>query len=105
MTALDPSLKEQTRAGEPADKTSIAAVLRIIRSMIAEPSETRPPSASLEERLRNATTDSYQRRSKKQSRNYPRRKEEPCTGAPIILAATEEQRKTARKFLAGQRAA
>jgi hypothetical protein len=99
------ALKEQTRAGEPADKTSIAAVLRIIRSMIADPSETRPPSASLSNRLRNATTDSYQRHSKKQSRNYPRRKEEPSTGAPIILTATEEQRERARNILAGQRAA
>jgi hypothetical protein len=99
------AMKEQTRAGEPADKTSIAAVLRIIRSMIAEQSETRPPSESLENRLRNATTDSYKRHSKKQSRNYPRRKEEPCTGAPIILTATDEQREKARKFLAGQRAA
>jgi hypothetical protein len=99
------AMKEQTRAGEPADKTSIAAVLRIIRSMIADPSETRPPSASLPNRMRNATTDSYQRHSKKQSRNYPRRKEEPCTGAPIILMATEEQRERARNILADKRAA
>jgi len=99
------AMKEQTRAGEPADKTSIAAVLRIIRSMIADPSETRPPSASLPSRLRNATTDSYQRRSKKQSRNYPRRKNEPWTGPPIILTATKEQTKRAREILAGRRAA
>jgi hypothetical protein len=99
------AMKEQTRAGEPADKTSIAAVLRIIRSMIADPSETRPPSSSLPNRMRNATTDSYQRRSKKQSRNFPRRKEEPCTGAPIILMATEEQRARARNIFADQQAA
>jgi Transposase DDE domain len=99
------AVKEQTRAGEPPDKTSIAAVLRVIRSMIGDASEVRPPSASLENRLRNATTDSYQRRSKKQSRNYPRRKEEPCTGAPVILTATDDQRETARKLLARQRAA
>ena len=99
------AMKEQTRAGEPPDKTSIAAVLRIIRSMITDPSEARPPSASLQNRLRSATTDSYQRHSKKQSRNYPRRKEEPCTGAPIILKATAEQREKARKILASQAAA
>jgi hypothetical protein len=99
------AMKEQTRAGEPADKTSIAAVLRIIRSMIAERSEKRPPSASLGKRLENATTDSYQRHGKKQSRNYPRRKEEPCTGPPIILTATPEQRERARNLLPRQRAA
>ena len=97
--------REQARAGEPADKTSIAAVLRIVRSMIADPSEVRPPGASLQSRLRNATTDSYQRHSKKQSRNYPRRKEEPRTGPPIILTATDEQREQARKILATQAAA
>lgn len=98
------ALKEQTRAGEPADKTSIAAVLRIIRSMIADPSETRPPSASLPNRLGNATTDSYQRHGKKQSRNYPRRKHEPWTGPPILLTATEEQKERARKIWADQQA-
>jgi len=99
------AMKEQTRAGEPADKTSIAAVLRIVRSMIVDPSEARPPSESLQNRLRNATTDSYQRQSKKHSRNYPRRKEEPCTGAPLILMATAEQREKARKILASKAAA
>jgi len=99
------ALKEQTRAGEPAEKTSIAAVLRIIRSMIAESSETRPPCASLPNRLQNATTDSYQRHGKKQSRSYPRRKEEPWAGPPKILTATEEQRERARNILAGQQAA
>jgi hypothetical protein len=99
------AMKEQTRAGEPADKTSIAAVLRIIRSMIADPSETRSPTASLPNRLRNATTDSYQRHTKKQSRNYPRRKQEPWTGPPIILTATEDQRKRVREILANRQVA
>jgi hypothetical protein len=99
------AMKEQTRTGEPADKTSIAAVLRIIRAMMAGRSEKRPARASLGKRLQNATIDSYQRRGKKRSRNYPRRKEEPCTGAPIILTATLEQRERARKILRGQAAA
>jgi hypothetical protein len=99
------AVKEQTQAGEPAAKTSIAAVLKIIRSMMAAYSEPRAPSASLGNRLRNATTDTYQRRSKKRSRNYPRRKEEPSAGPPIIVAATAQQTEAARKFFAGQAAA
>jgi hypothetical protein len=99
------AMKEQTRSGEPADKTSIAAVLRIIRSMTACRSERRPSNASLGKRLQDATTDSYQRHGKKRSRNYPRRKEEPCTGAPIILTATADQRERARELLPRQRAA
>jgi hypothetical protein len=99
------AVKEQTRAGEPADKTSIALVLRIVRSMMAAAEETRASTESLGARLRNATTDSYQRSSKKKSRNYPRRKEEPSAGPPIILEATAEQRHRARKLLADQAAA
>ena len=99
------AVKEQTQAGEPAEKTSMAAVLRIIRSVMAAPSETRSPRASLGRRLANATTDSYQRHGTKRSRNYPRRKEEPSAGPPTIIAATAEQKDSARKILAGKAAA
>ncbi len=99
------AVKEQARAGEPAKQTSIAAVLRIIRSMMAARSEKRPASASLGKRLQGATTDSYQRHGKKRSRNYPRRKEEPSAGPPVIATATAEQRSKARKLLAGKAAA
>jgi hypothetical protein len=99
------AIKEQTQLGEPAEKTSLAAVLRIIRAMMAAQSEKRAASDSLAKRLQAATTDSYQRNSKKQSRNYPRRKEEPWTGPPVVLRATAEQREQARKIMAAQRAA
>jgi hypothetical protein len=99
------ALKEQTRAGEPAKKTSIAAVLRIVRSMMAARLEKRPASASLVRCLQDATTDSYQRHGKKQSRDYPRRKDEPSTGPPVILTATPAQRTRARNFLPHLRAA
>ena len=59
------AVKEQSRAGEPAAKTSSAAVLRVIRSMIAEQSATRPQSAALGQRLRQATTDAYHGRARK----------------------------------------
>lgn len=99
------AVKEQTRSGEPATKTSIASVLRILRSMMAAPSETRASSESLRKRLQNATTDSYTRHGKKKSRNYPRRKQEPSAGPPIILKATAKQRHAARKLLTKQAAA
>lgn len=82
--------KEQTQTEEPPPKTSIAAVLQIVRSLIAEQSEPREACASLEQRLSGATTDSYKRHTKKKSRNYPRRKEEPWAGAPIITLAGKE---------------
>jgi hypothetical protein len=97
--------KEQTQVGEPTKQTSIAAVLRIIRAMMAAQSEKRPAGAALGRRLQGATTDSYQRHGSKRSRNYPRRKQEPFAGPPIIVVATAEQRNKARKFLAGKAAA
>ena len=39
-----------------------------------------------------ARIDEYERHSKKKSRNYPRRKDEPSTGAPKILIASKTQR-------------
>jgi hypothetical protein len=92
------ALKEKTQVGEPAEKTSIAAVLRIIRSMMAAPGEKRSLSASLEKQLATATTDSYQRHGEKRSRNYPRRKEEPFAGPPIIVEATAKQKAAAREI-------
>jgi hypothetical protein len=84
------ALKAHRQVGEPPPKTSIAAVLQIIRWMIAEQSEVRAVGGSLQQRLTEAITDSYQRHSKKKSRNYPRRKEQPNAGAPIIVEASPE---------------
>lgn len=93
------ALKEQTRIAEPPEKTSIATVLRIIREIITQPSETRPERDALFQRLQRATTDSYQRHTRKKSRNYPRRKEEPRTGKPIITTATAKHRNTLRAIM------
>lgn len=93
------ALKEQSVIGEPPEKTSVATVLRIIREIIAQPSEPRSSRATLFRRLRRATTDSYKRRSSKKSRNYPRRKEEPRTGKPIITTATAKHRKRLKDIM------
>jgi len=84
--------KEQTSLREPTEKTSIAAILRIIRQMMRHAMEPRPAKESLARQLADALVDTYKRTSKKKSRNYPRRKEEPATGKPIILPATQEHK-------------
>lgn len=93
------ALKEQTQAGEPPQRTSIAEVLRVVRSLIAQPSETRTANESLSRRLRRATIDRYQRHGTKKSRNYPRRKEEPSAGAPIIEIATAAHKKQLKNII------
>jgi hypothetical protein len=85
------ALKEQAVPDEPLPQTSIAAVLRIIRTFMYCV-VSRASGRCLAQQLQSATTDTYIRRSKKKSRNYPRRKEEPSAGPPQILLATPEHR-------------
>lgn len=90
--------REQTSLREPNEKTSVAAVLRIIRRMIQHAAEVRPPRESLKTQLAGAVTDTYDRKSKKKSRNYPRRKEEPATGKPVTLKATTEHKQKIKEM-------
>jgi hypothetical protein len=92
------ALKEQVAAGEPPEKTSIAAVLRIIRSIMHKPSEVPPRGESLRKQLEGAVIDTYERHGKKQSRNYPRRKEEPAPGKPKINTATKKHKEALREL-------
>jgi hypothetical protein len=82
------AFKEQTPTAEPREQTSIARVLRIVRSIIKDESTVPPRGKSLQKQLAGAVTDNYERHSKKKSRNYPRRKEEPSAGRPKIRLAT-----------------
>ena len=90
--------KERTAFGEPDETTSVAAAIRIIQKMINNHTATRPTSESLARQLAQATTDTYERTSKKKSRNYPRRKEEPEAGPPKIQVATAAQKRKLRQI-------
>jgi hypothetical protein len=92
------AFKEQAALGEPADRTSIAAVLRIVRSIMYNASHVPRRSESLNKQLEVAVIDTYQRRSKKESRNYPRRKEEPSTGKPKISVASKIHKQKLRQL-------
>jgi hypothetical protein len=86
------ALKERTELGEPDEHTSVATAIRIIRHMVNNHTAVRPARESLRKQLAEATTDNYQRTSKKKSRNYPRRKEEPSAGKPIIHVASRSHK-------------
>jgi hypothetical protein len=81
--------KEQTKFPEPNRKTSIAAVLRVVRRMMQHDAEIPKRTESFPKQLAQAVTDNYKRKSKKKSRNYPRRKEEPAPSKPVINKATK----------------
>ena len=82
------ALKERTKFGDPDEQTSVATAIRIIHNMMNNHSTVRRNQDSLSARLTEAVTDDYERHSKKKSRNYPRRKEEPSAGKPIVKAAS-----------------
>lgn len=81
--------KEQAKVDEPGFTTSVAVILRIVRKMLQSDAVVRECSESFAKQLADAVTDDYQRKSKKKSRNYPRRKEEPATGKPTIRTANK----------------
>jgi hypothetical protein len=92
------ALKERTETGEPDEQTSVAAAIRIIRNMVNKHTAIRPVTESLRNQLAEATTDNYQRRSKKKSRNYPRRKEEPSAGKPMVQIASASQKQKLKQI-------
>jgi hypothetical protein len=92
------AIKEQVAMEDPPEKTSLAAVLRIIRSIMHNVSNVAQRGASLREQLQTAVVDGYERHSKKKSRNYPRRKEEPSAGPPKVTAATETHKQKLRQL-------
>jgi len=93
------AVKEQVEWCEPDAKTSVASVIRIIQAIMKDPDATRTMSESLPRQLADATIDTYHRPSRKKSRNYPRRKEEPSTGKPNILKATAKQRRKLKQII------
>ena len=99
------ALKEQTNTMQPDSQASVAQVLRIIQSILERPDVIPVQGQSLNRRMKNARIDSYTRTSKKKSRNFPRRKEEPRTGPPNVIAATKQQEKQICDFQSLQNAA
>jgi hypothetical protein len=93
------AFKEQVKMEEPHAGTSIAMALRVVRSLIRNEAKVPPRGKSLNQQLFAAVTDNYQRYSQKQSRNYPRRKEEPFAGPPKIESATDEQKRQLQNIL------
>jgi hypothetical protein len=93
------ALREQTDRLEPNAHTSVAMVLRILQHILHCPGEIPARGESFRSRITAATTDTYDRKSKKKSRNFPRRKEEPRTGAPKVERATESQQTLAKAIL------
>jgi len=68
-------------------------VLRILEDTIPRPDLVSVRGQSMGSRLSNARTDTFKRKKPKKSRIYPRRKQEPRTGPPKFVLATNNHRK------------
>jgi hypothetical protein len=89
------ALLEASGAGVAPTKLSFAKLLSAFRRTMRDYLHPTEPGDRLDARLRRAVIDDY-RRAGKQSRNYPRKKNDRPPGRPIILPATKTQRKNAR---------
>ena len=78
------------REGIPARRISVAGVLRAYRRAMREYKSHPDPGESLTELLQKAVIDTYERGSK-DSRDYPRQKQETAAGPPKVVEATEKQ--------------
>ena len=78
--------KEQAKAREPEHSTSIAPVLRIVRQMMQSEAIVPNRNNSFAKQLAQAVTDTYTRKSKKKSRNYPRRSSARRGQIPHVLS-------------------
>ena len=91
--------KEQAKARDPDRQTSIATVLRIVRHMMHRDTAVPKRTECLTKQLAQAVTDNYQRKSKKESRDYPRQKKQKGIAKPTIMVATKADKKRLERYL------
>jgi hypothetical protein len=91
-------LQQMRSVNRPAEDWSLAGALRVMRDAIKERRQKRCSMRWLADQLRGALKDQYQRRGKKASRDYPRKKYEPPAGAPKIRTATPSEVKLAQQL-------
>jgi hypothetical protein len=84
-------------SGVPARRISVAKLLYAYRRSLREYKSPPDPGESLRELLSKAIIDAYER-ADKTSRDYPRKKYEPATGAPKVHNATKDQINAARSI-------
>jgi hypothetical protein len=82
--------------GVPPKRISVAGVLLGYRRSLREYKSPPDPGESLGEMVGKAVIDPY-RRADKSSRDYPRKKQEPPTGAPKVRNATKAQINAAKE--------
>lgn len=83
------AVKEQMRIGEPPEHTSVALAIQVVREILFLWCEVPKEGEDLTSQLQRAVDDSYERKSSKQARYHPNKKDKPTAGKPIITEATD----------------
>ena len=93
--------REFLEHGVAVDRMSMAGVLHSFRDIARDYLHPADRGCTLRIRLRRSQIDNYPRQNKS-ARSYSRRKKHKSAGAPVIEAATKEERKTARAITKAQ---
>lgn len=93
------AVKERLALGEPPQHSSVALALRILREMLDRRLEPPAPGEDLRARLREATTDHYQRKRSKRARYRPAYKDKPSAGNPKIIKAQRKHKRFLQQYL------
>ena len=102
------ALKEQLSSDRPQSgkasalpdpvKRSLAQTMRAIRVCIRQPHRVPAPHNNLQNALRSAVTDSYQRKSSKRARYVPPNPDKKPLGDPKLRRMTAEEKRNLNQF-------
>ena len=92
------AVKEQMAIGEPPEHTIAAMAIHVVRSILFLWCEVPEEGSDLSTRLQQAVLDRYTRRSSKQARYRPNKKDKPSAGKPQIEKASRTKKQLLTKY-------
>ena len=101
LYALKVHLAKKRRRGDPVampGRISFAGVVRSFQRILENLNETDLEEPSLSEMLGDALIDNYERKSSKEARYKPNKKDKPRCGLPNVTRATKEDRDRLQKL-------
>ena len=92
------SVDELMHRGIDIQRLSAAKVIRAFRQTARDYLHRVETDSTLNDRISLALKDDYQRRTSKESRDYPKKRKHKAPGIPMIQQANKEQKRKAKNF-------
>lgn len=92
------AVKEQIRIDEPPRLTSAAMAIQVVRSILFLWCEVPEDGSDFTTQLQHAVMDTYRRRSSKQARYRPHKKDKPAAGKPKLVRASKKKRQQLQQY-------